>query len=246
MPRHTRPQLRSAEVVLVGVLGLAVFLAALFAVWTVRRRPAAASPVARAAGIPPDVSDATAALMGLAPAPGDAAPGFALTDQHGRPVTLSGLRGSVVVLEFMDPHCTDICPIVSQEFVDAYHDLGAAAAHVDFLAVNVNPYVRTPAAMASYSHERGLDTVPSWHFVTGPVASLRSVWHHYGIEVEAPSPTADVQHTSTVFFIDPSGHERYLATPTEDHHADGSAYLPAGPLAAWGRGIATVAAGLAH
>ena len=47
-------------------------------------------------------------------------------------------RGKVVVLEFMDPHCTDIYPIVSQEFIDAYHDLGRAAGDVVFAAVNVN------------------------------------------------------------------------------------------------------------
>lgn len=39
-----------------------------------------------------------------------------------------------VILEFMDTHCVDICPIVSQEFVDAYHDLGATASHAVFLA----------------------------------------------------------------------------------------------------------------
>jgi protein SCO1 len=54
--------------------------------------------------------------------------GFTLTDQDGRTLALSALRSKVVVLEFMDPHCTDICPIVSQEYVDAYRDLGALAA----------------------------------------------------------------------------------------------------------------------
>jgi len=245
MPALRPTSLRRADVVLVGPLSLAVLLAATFAVWAVRHRDEAGDAAIRPSGIPADVSTTTADLMGLAPVPDRPAPGFALTDQRDRAVTLGALRGSVVVLEFMDPHCTDICPIVSQEFVDAYHDLGAGAAHVDFVAVNVNPYVRTPAAMAVYSEAHGLDAVPSWHFVTGPVAALAAVWRAYGIEVDAPGPTADVEHTSTVFFIDQAGHERYLAMPTEDHRADGTAYLPAGPLAAWGRGIATVATGLA-
>jgi hypothetical protein len=55
--------------------------------------------------------------MGLAPVPARPAPGFTLADQDGRTMPLSGWRGKVVVLEFMDPHCTDICPLVSQEFV---------------------------------------------------------------------------------------------------------------------------------
>jgi cytochrome oxidase Cu insertion factor (SCO1/SenC/PrrC family) len=72
------------------------------------------------------------------------------------------------------------------------------------------------------------------------VSALTAVWHSYGIEVEAPNPDADIIHTSVVFFIDPSGHERYIATPMDDHTAQGSAYLPAGPLASWGDGIALV------
>jgi cytochrome oxidase Cu insertion factor (SCO1/SenC/PrrC family) len=51
-------------------------------------------------------------------------------DQNGHRLSLASFRGRAVVLEFMDPHCVDICPIVSQEFVDAYDDLGKAATGV--------------------------------------------------------------------------------------------------------------------
>jgi len=57
--------------------------------------------------------------MQLSPVPVARAPGFLLTDQAGHAVSLTSLRGRVVVLEFMDPHCTCICPIVSQEFISA-------------------------------------------------------------------------------------------------------------------------------
>lgn len=62
--------------------------------------------------------------MQLSPVPVTRAPGFTLTDQDGQAMSLASLRGRAVVLEFMDPHCTDICPIVSREFIDAYRDLG--------------------------------------------------------------------------------------------------------------------------
>ena len=48
-----------------------------------------------------------------------------------------------------------------------------------------------------------------------------------------------------VYFIDPSGRERYLASPQADHTAAGDTYLPADQIAAWGRGIAQVARNLA-
>jgi cytochrome oxidase Cu insertion factor (SCO1/SenC/PrrC family) len=178
--------------------------------------------------------------------PRSLAPGFTLTDQSGRTVPLASLRGKVVVLEFMDPHCTDICPIVSQEFIDAYRDLGDRASQVAFVAVNVNRYHLQVADVAAFSTEQRLTTLPSWHFVTGPYTSLQAVWQAYNVEVEAPSPSADVIHSSVMYFIDPSGQERYVASPMADHTSAGTSFVPAGQLAAWGHGIAQVALQLAR
>lgn len=187
-----------AAVILAGAA-----VATVFAVMRARGGP----QVARPSGIPAIVSDAQINLMGLSPVPARSAPGFTLTDQNGRPLSLSSLRGKVVVLEFMDPHCTDICPIVSQEFVDAYHDLGGEASRAVFIAINVNPYYRGVASMAAYSTEHQLTTIPSWHFFTGPLATLKALWSAYGISVDAPSRNADVIHTSEVLFIGPGGQE---------------------------------------
>ncbi len=200
--------------------------------------------LARPEGIPASVSDAQINLMGLSPVPVNPAPGFTLTDQEGRTLSLSSLRGKVVVLEFMDPHCTDICPIVSQEYVDAYRDLGPLASKVVFAAVNVNQYHAAVADMMAYSREQQLTTIPSWHFFTGPLLDLRKVWDGYEIAVQAPSPNADIVHTSAVYFIDPAGRERFVAAPMADHTSSGSSYLPAGQISGWGQGIAQVARAL--
>jgi len=195
----------------------------------------------RVSGIPASVSTSLANLMELSPVPASKAPAFTLTDQEGRRLSLASFKGRAVVLEFMDPHCTDICPLVSQEFIDAYHDLGGTAGRVVFVAVNVNPYHLRVADMAAYSNEHQLGTIPSWHFLTGALPSLRSVWHDYDVAVQAPSRNADVIHSSVVYFIDARGRERYVASPMADHGAGGSSYLPAGQLASWGHGIALVA-----
>ncbi len=228
------------------MLAAGVVFAALFATLAVRFRPhlQVRAPV-RVSGIPGNVPTALANLMQLSPVPSTPAPGFTLTDQHGRPVSLATFRGRAVVLEFMDTHCADICPLVSQEYIDAYHDLGAAAAEVVFVAVNVNPYHRQIADVAAYSRAHQLTTIPSWHFLTGPAGSLRAVWRGYDIAVAAPNPHADIVHTSVVYFIDPDGRERYVAAPMADHSSKGAAFLPAGQLSGWGRGIALVARDLA-
>jgi len=228
----------TASAVVIAAAG--VLLAAAFR----HQRPPAAAEL-RPSGIPPSVSTSLATLMGLSPVPARPAPGFTLTDQHGLPLALSAFRGKVIVLEFMDPHCTDICPLVSEEFVGAYHDLGPLAGKVVFAAVNVNQYQLAVSDVEMFSAEHQLTSIPDWHFFTGRLDSLEAVWRGYNIEVQPRGPNADVIHTSSVYFIDPQGRERYLAAPMADYTAAGAAYLPAGQLKAWGRGIAAVARSLA-
>ena len=141
-----------------------------------RRDHASALAHTRVSGIPASVSTSLANLMVLSPVPADRAPGFTLTDQNGHTMSLASLHGKVVVLQFMDPHCTDICPIVSAEFVKAYHDLGPLASKVVFAAVNVNAYHARVQDMATYTRAQALNTIPSWHFFTGPVPALKAVW----------------------------------------------------------------------
>ena len=234
---------RGLVLIAAAVAVLLVAASAGYAVIRIRQHQQAAG--LRASGVPASVSTSLANLMQLSPVPVTSAPGFTLTDQGGQTMSLASLRGRVVVLEFMDPHCTDICPIVSQELIDAYRNLGASAPHVVFLAVNVNRYHLLVADVAAFSGEQRLTTVPAWHFLTGSYPSLRAVWQAYQIEVDAPGPDADVIHSSQMYFIDPQGRERFLANPMVDHIAAGSSYLPADELASWGQGIALVARHLA-
>ena len=238
--RSRRTRFRAAAVAAAALLILVSATAIIASRWHQREAPAALRP----SGIPASVPDGTVNLMGLSPVPASAAPGFTLTDQDGRALALSRFRGKVVVLEFMDPHCTDICPLVSQEFVDAYHDLGGSARDVVFAAVNVNQYYNQVQNVLAYSRDHQLITIPDWHFFTGPATALQAVWRAYNVEVEAPSPAADIVHTSIIYFIGAGGTERYIADPMADHTSNGTAYLPAGQITTWGQGIALVARSL--
>jgi protein SCO1 len=245
-PARTAPAARSGWLLaLVVAAGILIFAAVIVLVVAIRPHRQSAAAELRPSGIPPSVSTSLAGLMSLSPVPAHPAPGFTLTDQHGQQLAMSAFRGKAVVLEFMDPHCTDICPLVSAEFVAAYDDLGPLAGKVVFAAVNVNPYHATVRDVTLFSDEHQLTSIPDWHFFTGRIAGLQAVWRGYGIEVQTRGPNADVIHTSSVYFIDPQGRERYLAVPMADYTAAGAAYLPPGQIAAWGSGIALVARSLA-
>jgi cytochrome oxidase Cu insertion factor (SCO1/SenC/PrrC family) len=236
------PRRRGPSAAILAVLGVALVISGLFAYLAWHRNHQQNQPSEiRATGIPASVPTSLANLMALSPVPTRPAPDFTLIDQNGHSLSLASLRGHAVVLEFLDSHCIDICPLVSQEFVDAYRDLGRSASRVTFVGVNVNPYHLGVSDVAAFSREQRLFTIPSWHYFTGTLDSLRTVWHDYRVEVDAPSPNADVIHTSIIEFIDPQGRQRYIAAPMADHTASGSAYLPAAQITSWGRGIALVA-----
>lgn len=245
-PPHSSKRTLSARALLITIVA-SLAVTSIFAVIVISRltQPEPVTSL-RPFGIPANIPTALADQMGLSPTPNRPAPGFKLVDQSGRSFTLSSFRGRAVVLEFMDPHCVDICPIVSSEFVDAYRNLGSLASKVVFVAINVNPNYLTTSDVLSFTREHNLSIIPDWHFLTGSLDALQAVWKHFGIEVIVPKPSGDVIHTSLLFFIDRWGHERFLASPMVEHTSSGKAYLPNASITSWGRGIELVARQLAR
>ena len=94
--------------------------------------------------------------------------------------------------------------------------------------------------MATFSREHQLTTIRSWHFLTGPLASLRAVWRAYQVEVSAPSRDADIVHTPLVYFIDPRRPRAALGRSHGRPHRQQQGLPPRRALAAWRRGIAPV------
>lgn len=178
-------------------------------------------------------------LMGLSDMNGRIAPGFTLTDQHGKPVAVSTFRGKAVLLAFMDSRCTQVCPVVAQEMLLAERDLGSAASRVAFVGVNVDPMGESVTAVQQFSKLHGLSKLPNWYFLTGTTAALQAVWKAYGIEVIVPKGATQTEHAAYLYFLDPAGKERYLASPQVDQRPNGTGYLPGGLLDQWGQGIAT-------
>jgi protein SCO1 len=137
------------------------------------------------------------------PAGAKQAADFRLRDQSGRPTTLSAERGRVVILTFLDSHCTQECPIEGRLLADVQRKLGAAQ-RVQLLVVTVDPWADTghsARAFAAKSHWRG-----GWHWLLGTPAQLRPVWASYVVGVRrTPS---DINHTAVLYLIDPRGFQR--------------------------------------
>ena len=134
------------------------------------------------------------------------APGFTLTDQFGKRVSLSALRGKVVVLAFNDPKCTTICPLTTTALLHAKKLLGPAASRVELLGIGANPDATQVKWVRAYSRAHGM--LHKWRFLTGSLGELKRVWRAYGIEAEVVKGMVD--HTPATFVIGANGRESRL------------------------------------
>src|SRR5580765_247891 len=134
------------------------------------------------------------------------APGFTLTDQFGKRVSLRSLRGKVVVVSFNAPECTTICPLTTTALLHAKKLLGPAASQVELVGIGANPEATQVKWVRDYSQAHGM--LHKWRFLTGSLPELKRVWRAYGIEAAVVKGTID--HTPATYVIDPHGRESRL------------------------------------
>ncbi len=140
------------------------------------------------------------------PMSGRPAPDFNLTDQFGRPVTLSSQRGHEVVLAFIDSRCKSLCPLTAEIMYAARTHLGASAAnHIALIAVNANPIANSITEVQDWSINHGM--LHQWLFLTGPAKQLQSIYHQYNLYDQVSTGGA-VVHDPAMLIIDATGHER--------------------------------------
>lgn len=147
---------------------------------------------------------------------GQLASGFRLVDQSGQRKALADFRGKVVVLTFLDPNCTDACPLTAFNFKLAAQALADSAAKVVFLAVNANPEASSIADVAAATEKWGLKELQNFHFLTGEREELEPVWRDYKVTAgdSKPGKPGEVEHTPGVFLIDQEGRrQRYISVP---------------------------------
>jgi cytochrome oxidase Cu insertion factor (SCO1/SenC/PrrC family) len=137
-----------------------------------------------------------------------AATPFTLTDQQGKQVSLSSLRGKVILLTFLDPVCVTDCPLIAQEFRQAGELLRAQAGQVELVAVNVNPLYNELAYVRAFDQQEGLNSLPNWLFLTGSPGYLRKIYAGYGVASQDVPAGAMLGHSDIAFALDQSGHIR--------------------------------------
>jgi protein SCO1 len=146
----------------------------------------------------------TPAVPALVPV-GTPMPEFELTDQDGRAVALSSLKGKVVAVTFIYSRCPlpDYCPRMVENF-KALRDRFAARMNRDlvFLTISFDPRYDTPEVLTRYAAAQRAGG-PGWHFLTGDPAKIERVCNAFGIQYWAEEGL--ITHSLQTAVIDRDG-----------------------------------------
>ena len=172
-----------AAVLIAVAVAFAIIVGALTAFLAARRHSAA--------NVVPQASP----YRGSIPPPGIQAPDFTLSDYRHKRVTMSKLRGRVVLVSFVDSKCTQKCPIVTSVIAQTMKQLPAKAHHqVVAILISVDPKVDTASSIHRFLARRGALALS---YLVAPARVMRPIWKAYGILPAVDTGNADI-HSSDI------------------------------------------------
>jgi protein SCO1/2 len=136
---------------------------------------------------------------------------FALRDQSGKLVSLTGQHGHFAIITFLYTNCPDVCPLIASNLGQVQRQLAGDGTKVSVMGVSVDPKRDTPAAVRQFIRSHRLS--PDFHYLTGTRAQLAKVWKAYGILVR-PGKLDTVDHAAYEMLVDPKGRARLIYNPT--------------------------------
>jgi protein SCO1/2 len=136
---------------------------------------------------------------------GTTAPGFILTDQDRRRVSLSGLQGRVAILAFLSCASGTTAPLIADPWRAGQWNQSPHSRRVPALAVSVDPAGDTPACVRAFLRRTSL--TGRLEYLTGAPARLRAVWRAYGV-VPASAGEGAYERAAFVLLLDRTGTRR--------------------------------------
>jgi protein SCO1/2 len=131
-------------------------------------------------------------------------------------VTADSYRGKAVLLYFGYTHCPDECPTTLANLANALRDLGPRANDVRVLFVSVDPQRDTLPILKAYVSTFA-PQIDGLRGTDDQIAALARRYRVlYRVTPASGSKGAEVMHSDSTFFFDPSGQARFVTTRTED------------------------------
>jgi protein SCO1/2 len=146
----------------------------------------------------------------------DCLPDIALTDQNGRQVSLSSLKGKPVLFDFIYTTCPGPCLMLTSRMRLIANKIGPAlGSKVWFVSITVDPEHDSPAQLLNYSKQQGADQ-NGWLFLTGTPTQIGLVMKQFNL-VRQREDNGTVDHVLEFFLVGPDGKQLYQYAAS---HAD--------------------------
>jgi protein SCO1 len=149
-------------------------------------------------------------FRGNAPPEGLTLPAFSLRDDEGNVVGSGELRDKAVAVTFLDTRCTEACPIIAAQMGQAVRALGDHGAHVEALAISVDPLRDTPARIDAFLQR--YRAKGALRYLNGSVAELRPVWKAFAVAAAHDTGNPNM-HSAPVRIFDRTGTWRSTLHP---------------------------------
>jgi protein SCO1/2 len=137
--------------------------------------------------------------------PGDVVPDFRLIDQHGRPVSLSQMRGRTVAVNFMYTTCVlpDFCLRMVNHFAVLQKRFRSELGRdLMFVTITFDPARDTPEVLDRYARQWA-PRPGTWHFLTGAPPDIQRVLGSFGVSAFPDEGLMD--HSLHTVIIDRAG-----------------------------------------
>ena len=130
---------------------------------------------------------------------------FELIDDDGNPITEKAFLGHPNLLYFGFTRCPEVCPTTLYEMAGWLNTLGDEGKDIRAFFVSVDPERDTPEIMKGYA-EAFTDRVTGITGDPAKVEALLKAWRVYHAKVPTEDGDYTMDHTASVFLVDPQGH----------------------------------------
>ncbi|MFY9225506.1 MAG: SCO family protein [Blastocatellia bacterium] len=93
---------------------------------------------------------------------------FSLTNQSGKTITTTDLKGKIWVADFFFTSCQGVCPVMTARMSKLDKTLGNKGLHL--LSISVDPATDTPEKLTEYA--KNFEAKDNWQFLTGEKAKI--------------------------------------------------------------------------
>ncbi|MDT8447213.1 MAG: SCO family protein [bacterium] len=135
---------------------------------------------------------------------------FTLTDQNGKPWTLSEQKGKALILFFGYLTCPDVCPTTLVEMSKVLTELGRDAEQTQVVFISVDPERDSPENLRNYL----VNFNPAFIGLTGTPEQIAKVAEDYKVVYRRREQRSamgyTIDHSSGSYLVDKAGDVRYI------------------------------------